>query len=435
MNERFVVLVTTTAPLLHDSTRELASRLAARANAVLLFLHVIAAAPGDESMLHSGVDLASGETESWLKTLRPTHAGVPYRHRLELGDPADIVARFVQDHSVELVVAEEPPRGRMSELIWRGLAERLIRRVDCPVVVGGPGFLRSRPGPAPLVQAPLKSATVAQLLNAMVDARVDALRTWMDHAADSVGRIAAADTVHAVVSLARDEEPLEASLRRRLFVELDEHQRALRSIGWQLSTGGRRWGRTLTPEHGSAPTAFLRRVHELGQSTSLPLALDDGAERLVILAGARVVAGAGGLLLFAFDAEDDFLRILGQPGPLPTFETYAFDEDGLMLSNSRFPEHLVASGLLAAEGEQTPLRLRVAEPSEGPVERWPLTRMAEDATRHHDGFDTRGYRDYRGTQVVGSWRWVPEYGFGVAAEVDQSAAYPDRAPAVEAPTG
>ncbi len=433
MNDRFVVLVTTTAPLLHDATRELASRLAARANAVLLFLHVIAVTPGDEAMLHSGVDLASGETEAWLKSLRPSHAGVPFRHRLEMGDPADIVAGFVRDHSVELVVAEEPPRGRVSELIWRGLAERLIRRVDCPVVVGGPGFLRSHQGPAPVVQAPLKATTVALLLNAMVEARVDALRNWMDRAAESVGRIAATDTVHAAVSLARDDEPLEASLEQRLSVELDEHQRALRSIGWQITTAGRRWGRPLMPEPGAALSAFVRRVHALGRSTSLPLALDGGAERLVILAGATVLAGAGGLLLFAFDAEDDFLRILGQPGPLPTFETYAFDEDGVMLSNSRFPEHLLASGLLAAEGQQTPLRLRVAEPSERPVERWPLTRMAEDATRHHDGFDTRGYRDYRGTTVVGSWRWVPEYEFGVAAEVDQAAAYPDRAKAVDAP--
>ncbi|MGE0593622.1 MAG: universal stress protein [Vicinamibacterales bacterium] len=433
MHDRFVILVTTTAPVLHDATRELASRLAARANAVLLFLHVIAATPGDEAMLQSGVDLASGEAESWLNSLRPSQAGVPFRHRLELGDPADIVARFVREHSVELVVAEEPPRGRVSELLWRGLAERLIRRVDCPVVVGGPGFLRSHAGAAPLVQAPLKAATVAQLLNAMVEARVDALRNWMGHAAESVGRIAATDTVHAAVSLARDDEPLDASLERRLVVELDEHQRALRSIGWQLTTAGRRWGRTLMPEQGPALSAFLRRVHDLGRSTSLPLALGQDAERLVVLAGARILAGAGGLLLFAFDAEEDFLRILGQPGPLPTFETYAFDEDGLMLSNSRFPEHLTASGLLAAGGEQTPLRLRVAEPSEGPVEGWPLTRMAEDATRHHNGFDTRGYRDYRGTPVVGSWRWVPEYGFGVAAEVDEAAAYPDRTPAVEAP--
>lgn len=428
MKEHFVVLVTT-APMLHDVTRELATRLAARANAVLLFLHVVPASAGDgEAMLHSGVELATGETEAWLRSQRPAHSTVPFRHRLDVGDPADVVAGFVRGHTVDLVVVEEPPRTWISEVLWRGLAETLIRRVDCPVVIGGPGFLRSTPAASQALLSPLETATVAELLNAMVEARVEALRNWMDRAADSVGRIAATDTVEAAVARAANDHPIDRSLERRLEVELDEHQRALRAIGWRLATPHQRWGsRTLIPEQGPALAAFIRRVQASGQSTSLPLALDDGIERLVMLAGARVGTGAEGLLLFAFDAEDDFLRILGQPGPLPTFETYAFDADGVMLSNSRFPEHLLASGLLAIEGQQTPLRLRVAEPSDGPVDRWPLTRMARDATSQHNGFDTRGYLDYRGTQVVGAWRWVPEYGFGVAAEVDHAAAYPHRA--------
>ena len=61
----------------------------------------------------------------------------------------------------------------------------------------------------------------------------------------------------------------------------------------------------------------------------------------------------------------------------------------------------------------------MAEPSEGPSEQWPLTHMARQAIRRQDGFDTRGYLDYRGTLVVGAWRWVAAYGFGVTAEVDQ----------------
>ncbi|MCC7177740.1 MAG: universal stress protein [Acidobacteria bacterium] len=424
MNERFVVVLTT-APTLHESTRELASRLAARANAVLLFLHVVPGASHGESMLHAAVDLASGAPEAWLRSLRPSHAGVPFRHRLELGEPAEVAARFVREHSVELLVAEEPPRGWIAETLWRGLAETLIRRVSCPVVIGGPGFLRSAPPATPPIRPMLAEATVAELLNAMVEARVEALRSWMDRTADSVGRIAASDTVETVVTLAREDERIDASFERRLVVALDEHQRALRAIAWRLMTPHQRWGsESLTPVHGLAFAEFVRRVEAAGHSTSLPLALDDGLERLMILAGARVSGGAGGMLLFGFDAEDDFLRILGQPGPLPTFETYAFDSAGLMLSNSRFPEHLLASGLLTIEGQQTPLRLRVAEPSDGPVDRWPLTRMAQDATRHQNGFDTRGYLDYRGTRVVGAWRWVPEYGFGVTAEVDHAAAYP-----------
>jgi hypothetical protein len=246
----------------------------------------------------------------------------------------------------------------------------------------------------------------------------------MDRSAQSVARIAASDTLQAVVRIA-GAGSTDAGLQRRLLVELDEHQRALRARGWRLATADQAWGNNdLVPPDGAALAAFLQRVQSSGCSTSLPMALDDDLQRLAILSGAQVVSRAGGLLVFAFDAQDDFLRILAQPGPLPTFETYAFDAAGVMLSNSRFPDHLLASGLLTAEGEQTPLRLRIAEPSDGPVEAWPLTHMARAATSHQNGVDTRGYLDYRGTRVVGAWRWIPEYGFGVAAEVDHAAAYP-----------
>ena len=53
----------------------------------------------------------------------------------------------------------------------------------------------------------------------------------------------------------------------------------------------------------------------------------------------------------------------------------------------------------------------------------PLTRMAAEAVRGEPGFDVAGYRDYRGVPVVGAWTWLPEYGFGVATEVDRDEAY------------
>lgn len=425
MKDHFVLLVTTT-PKLHDATRELATKLATRANAVLFFLHVLPMRSSDgEGMLYSAITLNSGQPEAWLRRQLPSEGGVRFRHRLEVGEPEEVVARFTEAHIVDMVVVEEPPRTWVSEAIWRGLAERLIRRVDCPVVIGGPGFLRSTPPARPPIPTSLGAATVAELLNAMVDARVDALRSWMDHVSESVRRVASSDSVRSIVAPSPYESGRESASNHRLLrVQLDEHRRALRAIDWQLITPAGSWGsQRLTLPQGPALVAFLQRVEELGHSTSLPLSLEEGSERLVILAGAQVREGEGGALIFAFDAEDDFLRILGQPGPLPSFETYAFDDNGLMLSNSRFPEHLRDAGLLPADGGQTPLRLRVAEPSEGPIERWPLTHMATQAIQTIDGWDTRGYRDYRGTPVVGAWRWVPEYGFGVTAEVDRDAAF------------
>lgn len=427
MNEHFTVLVTT-APELHSATRELATRLASRSNAVLLFLHVAPLRRADgEAMLSSAMTLASGEHEAWLRAQLPTEAGVRFRHRFEVGEPEEIVARFVAEHDVDLVVAEEPPRSWLSQALWRGLAERLIQKVECPVVIGGPGFLRAVKPKAPPIRSPLSTATIAELLNAMVDARADALRCWMDQAADAVQRVAQSESIRfAVASASRREGRIDAQTEQRMRVELDEHQRALRAAGWQLTSGERVLEMGLVSTAGGpALSEFLERVDHYGHSTSLPIAMDDDSGRLIILAGASLEGGAG-MLLFSFDAETEFLRILGQPGPLPSFETYAFDEQGLMLSNSRFPEHLFEAGLLPAEDTQTPLRLRVAEPADGPTEAWPLTHMVQQATRHRDGFNTAGYLDYRGLPVVGAWRWIPEYGFGVAAEVDRDAAFSDR---------
>lgn len=424
MKEHFVVLVTT-APALHASTLELATRLAGRSNAVLVFLHVVPIRTADGvGMLHGALKVASGEDEAWVRAQIPTDPGVRFRHRVEAGEPEDVIARFVENNEVDLVVAEEPPRMWISEVLWRGLAERLIRRLDCPVVIGGPGFLRSvEPAVAPIPSS-LEPRTVGELLNAMLDARADALRRWMDHAADAVRRIAVSDTVRAAAAMAnRAEGQLDPRSERRLLVELDEHQRALRAIGWELAIGERTWGPDrMSPAAGQTLVEFLERVKRHGCSASLPIAVEQTPDRLVVFASATVDDDAG-MLLFAFDAEAEFLRILGQPGPLPSFETYAFDGNGLMLSNSRFPEHLVQAGLLPEEGTQTPLHLRVAEPAEGPSEGWPLTHMARRATQFHDGFNTEGYRDYRGVPVVGAWRWIPEYGFGIAAEVDRDAAF------------
>src|SRR6516164_4662425 len=53
----------------------------------------------------------------------------------------------------------------------------------------------------------------------------------------------------------------------------------------------------------------------------------------------------------------------------------------------------------------------------------PLTRLAADAVQAKDGHDADGYRDYRGVPSVGAWRWLPDYDFGIATEVDVAEAF------------
>ncbi|MCK5735943.1 MAG: PAS domain S-box protein, partial [Spirochaetaceae bacterium] len=48
----------------------------------------------------------------------------------------------------------------------------------------------------------------------------------------------------------------------------------------------------------------------------------------------------------------------------------------------------------------------------------PLTLMASFATNGFNGLSAESYRDYRGVPVFGSWRWKPNYNFGIVAEID-----------------
>jgi hypothetical protein len=101
-----------------------------------------------------------------------------------------------------------------------------------------------------------------------------------------------------------------------------------------------------------------------------------------------------------------------------------------MLSASRFEDQLRDVGLMADQPQsRSVLSLSLRDPgvdmTQGrrPAMRraeQPLTRMAQDAVAGNTGIDVEGYRDYRGVPVVGAWTWLPEYGFGVATEVDQA---------------
>src|SRR5690606_20251668 len=99
---------------------------------------------------------------------------------------------------------------------------------------------------------------------------------------------------------------------------------------------------------------------------------------------------------------------LGRPGA--TGETYVFDQDGRILTSSRFPRLApgASRGSLAKAAESRtpsspdPVRFKglVAGPSA------PQIRVNLD-----------GYLDYRSIDVLGAWSWVPELDIGIAAEI------------------
>jgi hypothetical protein len=140
-----------------------------------------------------------------------------------------------------------------------------------------------------------------------------------------------------------------------------------------------------------------------------------------------------GVLGFRLQPDVDFTRILRVAQGGDTGETYAFNRDGLMLSESRFDDDLKKAALILDRPDsQSILQLELRDPGgdvttgyrpAGNRAEWPLTAPVADAVNGRTGVNTAGYRDYRGVPNVAAWTWLPDYEFGVVTEIDKSEAY------------
>jgi HAMP domain-containing protein len=62
--------------------------------------------------------------------------------------------------------------------------------------------------------------------------------------------------------------------------------------------------------------------------------------------------------------------------------------------------------------------LKVTDPENGNA-----TKGVRECLKGSEGFDADGYTDYRGVKVLGFWKWMPDYGWGVIAEIDVNEGY------------
>jgi serine/threonine-protein kinase len=149
--------------------------------------------------------------------------------------------------------------------------------------------------------------------------------------------------------------------------------------------------------------------------------------------GGEVVAALG----FGRPAEQGFGKLLMLSGLDSSREAYAFDARGVMLSESRYEEDLRRLGILP-EGQASLGRVTVRDPGgdvkaglppASPGQERPLTRLAQTAIDGLRAGDFEGgvllepYRNYRGAEVIGAWRWLPQKELAIAVEIDATEAY------------
>ena len=305
----------------------------------------------------------------------------------------------------------------------------------------------------------LEHSTRVQLrreLQTILQADVEALELWVQ-GRQSVARAEArrAELPAPVVTLsglaraapdprvALKASPAAAALRRNLMPIIEEYgftsylvldPGALVLASSEAALVGRRLA--VDPVHFervlAGETIFTRAVRDIAGGDAAAFAASGvrfHTAAPIRDAGGRVVA----ILAFVIRADGGFSEILQVARMGESGETYAFDDQGVMLSASRFTDQLVEIGLLPKDpaARETSL-IEIRDPGgslveghvpELPVRARPLTRMAAQAVTQHAGLDVEGYRDYRGVEVIGAWTWLPDLRLGITTEIDRAEAY------------
>ena len=203
--------------------------------------------------------------------------------------------------------------------------------------------------------------------------------------------------------------------------------------GMGVPPGGRRAdgaGRTNRPPDRWADRGPDRR---LGPAPNgLPRGELQVMQILVPLRNAR--AEIQGVLAVTLRPEDEFTRVLSVARPGASGETFAFDHEGRLLSQSRFDDQLRSLGILTNAAEaSSALNLVLRDPG-GDLTRgfaWPQSARAQAplmalvgrALTESNGVHVLPERDYRGVPVVGAWHWVDEHQFGVVTKIDAAEAF------------
>jgi len=125
----------------NDAALKVASSLAAEADANLYIVHVhdvrdLNAAMGEGSYLYASTwHEEQHEAERRLGEILPTVASVHYEHECLTGNPVLEILTFAEGHDVDLIVMASHGRTGLPRLLMGSIAEGVMRRATCPVLV------------------------------------------------------------------------------------------------------------------------------------------------------------------------------------------------------------------------------------------------------------------------------------------------------------
>jgi serine/threonine-protein kinase len=301
-------------------------------------------------------------------------------------------------------------------------------------------------------------AVRATSLRALLDTEIAALDIWVDYSRRDAGRAAAMPALAERAATLVEEPDVENAdtLHAELVGVLRATLGPMNAIAANVvARDGRLLATTVDSYRGlrlaPAVVADLAPVFAGAVRFVAPRPERErlvGADRLAltrpIVWFAAPVRDAQGRVIAALQlgkhADVRFHGILGAARLDPSGEAYAFDETGMMLTESRFGDELKRLGLLHADAPGVALRFYVRDPGTpldaqedvpadlasrpltAPVRRAIASRSAPDAAGR-SGVLLAPYRNYLGRPTIGAYKWIADYDIGIAVEVDAREAF------------
>ncbi|MBM4059244.1 MAG: universal stress protein, partial [Planctomycetes bacterium] len=114
-----------------------AEAIAKQSGCSLLIVHVEEPplAYGGGELYYGLPEPNSERIQKMLETVKPRAADVPFEHRLIMGDPAGEVVRIASEADCEMIVMGTHGRTGLTRLLMGSVAEQIVRRAPCPVLV------------------------------------------------------------------------------------------------------------------------------------------------------------------------------------------------------------------------------------------------------------------------------------------------------------
>jgi len=120
-----------------DAALEMATSLARDTGAKLYIVHVQEppAYYGGGEMYYGMLDPTAAELVKLLEDVKPADPTVQYEQRMLTGDPAGALVDFAKEEQIDLIVLGTHGRSGLSRLLMGSVAEAVVRRAQCPVLI------------------------------------------------------------------------------------------------------------------------------------------------------------------------------------------------------------------------------------------------------------------------------------------------------------